>query len=65
MALVNTRREAAIKRQSRKNSAAERLNDRVGGWDSNASGLRHGTVQITSSGGSERIKVSNRLQKIV
>ena len=64
MALVNTRREAAIKRQSRKNSAAERLNDRVGGWDSNASGLRHGTVQITSSGGSERIKVSDRLQRI-
>ena len=55
MALVNTRREAAMKRQSRKNSAAERLNDKVGGWDSNASGLRHGTVQITSSGGSERI----------
>ena len=64
MALVNTRREAAMKRQSRKNSAAERLNDRVGGWDSNASGLRHGTVQITSSGGSERIKVSDRLQRI-
>jgi len=53
-----------MKRQSRKNSAAERLNDRVGGWESNANGLRHGTVQITSSGGSERIKVSNRLQKI-
>lgn len=56
--------KAAKQRSLGKNSAAERLNDRVGGWDSNASGLRHGTVQITSSGGSERIKVSDRLQKI-
>jgi hypothetical protein len=63
MALINTNRNAAIARQERKNSLRDRLDRRVGGWESTSSGLRHGTIQLTSSGGSERIRVSDSLQR--
>jgi hypothetical protein len=63
MPLVNTNRERARQRQERGNSAGQRLNERIGGWESTANGLKHGTVEITSSGGTERIKVASREQK--
>ena len=61
MPIVNTNRMSALERKEKQNSLHSRLQDRVGGWTATQSGLRAGTVQVVSSGGGERIRVSSKL----
>jgi len=59
--VVNTNLRAAQDRKERTNDLHSRLRDKSGGWSSTPSGLEAGTVQIISSPGGERIKVSDKV----
>lgn len=63
MAIYKSNIKAAEQKSLSKNSANSRVENRIGGWESTPSGLKHGTIEITSSGGTERIKVASREQK--
>ena len=64
MAISKSNVKAAEQRSLGENSANSRVKNRIGGWESTPSGLKHGTIEILSSGGNERIKVSSKIQKI-
>jgi len=64
MAISKSNVKAAEQRSLGENSANSRVKNRIGGWESTPSGLKHGTIEILSSGGKERIKVSSPRQKI-
>jgi len=59
--IVNTNRMSAQDRKKATNDLWSRTQERVGGWTATKSGLRAGTVQVVSSGGGERIRVSSKL----
>ena len=62
MPSVNARIISAQERKQKQNSAHSRMvKDRVGGWSSTASGLKAGTVEVISSGGSEKIRVYDKV----
>ena len=61
MTIVNTNRMSAQDRKKATNDLWSRTQARVGGWTATKSGLRAGTVQVVSSGGGERIRVSSKL----
>jgi hypothetical protein len=64
MVISKSNVKAAKQRSLGENSANSRVKNRIGGWESTPSGLKHGTIEILSSGGNERIKVSSKIQKI-
>jgi hypothetical protein len=59
--VVNTNLRAAQDRKERTNDLYSRTQARVGGWQTTPSGLRSGTVQITSTAGGERLRVADKI----
>ena len=61
MPIVNTNRTSARDRIKFTNDLYSRTQARVGGLQTTPSGIKAGTVQIVSSGGSQKLRVSSKI----
>ena len=61
MPVVNTNRTSARDRIKLTNDLYSRTQARVGGLQPTPSGIKAGTVQIVSSGGSQKLRVSSKI----